>query len=98
MADPDGGGEFGGEADEPGVGEALRGAGLARLRATAHIGVAGAGPLGDHALEDAGHLPGLALGEDPFPLVFLEVVYLAVGEGDAADRGGVVVDAAVGEG
>src|SRR5207237_3701528 len=52
-------------ADEPGVRQAVGGAGLAGLRSAADRGVAGAGALGDHPLEDARDLIGLAGCEDP---------------------------------
>ena len=44
------------------------------------------------------HFVGLALGQHPFAGVVVGFVDLAVGEFDPADRGRVVVDAAVGEG
>ena len=98
VADPDGGRVHRRVADEPGIGLFLGGAGLAGLAAAADRGVAGAGPGGDHALQDPRHFVGLALGQNPFAGVGAGFVDLAVGELDFADRGRVVVDAAVGEG
>src|SRR5689334_13095510 len=97
MADPDRGRVERRVADEPGVGEALRGAGLAGLGVAAHVGVAGAGAFGDHRLEDLGDLIGLPLGEDALARARFRFVDFAVGEFDTADRGRVVVDAAAGE-
>src|SRR6185295_13581259 len=97
VADPDRGRVERRVADEPGVGEVLRGAGLARLGRAAHVGVAGAGPLGDHALEQARDFVGLALAEHPVAGVGIGFLDLAVGELDAADRGWLVVDAAAGQ-
>src|SRR3954452_15651294 len=85
VADPDRGREHRREADEPGVGLFLGGAGLARLRAAAHVGVAGAGALGDHALEDLRDGVGLPGREDAFAVAAGELVDVAVGELDAAD-------------
>src|SRR5262249_52950852 len=56
-------------ADEPGVGEVLRGTGLARRRRAAHRGVSGAGALRDHALQHSRHFVRLALAQHPLAVV-----------------------------
>src|SRR3954449_4512024 len=84
-------------ADEPGVRYAVGSAGLAGLRAAADRGVAGAGALGDHALEDARDLIGLAGCEHPVACGVGRPVDMAVMEYDLRDRGWAVADAAVGE-
>src|SRR3954453_23143549 len=85
-------------ADEPGVRQAVGGAGLAGLRATADRGVAGAGALGDHALEDARDLVGLPGREDPVARLAGWPVDVAVSEYDLGNRRWLVAYAAVGEG
>src|SRR3954471_23096443 len=84
-------------ADDPRVRQAVGGAGLAGLRAAADRGVAGAGALGDHALEDARDRIGLAGCEHPVACGVGWPVDMAVMEYDLRDRGWAVADAAVGE-
>src|SRR4051794_23348616 len=83
--------------DEPGVRQAVGGAGLAGLRAAADRGIAGTGALRDHALEDARDLIGLAGREHPAARSVGRPFDVAVREYDLRDRGWAVADPAVGE-
>src|SRR3954451_17754015 len=101
VADPHGAREAGCEADEPGVGELVRGAGLAGRRAADLR--AGAGALLDVLLEDLGRLVGDAVRErlDAFHAEarrqLAPLLDVAVGEDDLADRGRAHAVAAVGD-
>ncbi len=72
IADPDGRGQVRLEADEPGVGEAVGGTGLAARRAAVVGGRPGAG-LHVH-LQDLGDLIGLAVGQHAVALDVAQVV------------------------
>ena len=99
IADPDGGREVRRVADEPGVAEVLRRAGLAR-RGAAEVGARAR--AGEHvALEDPRHLVGDPVREDALALRLAPaglVVVGAVREDDLADRHRPRIDAAGGEG
>ena len=96
MADPDGRREPRRVADEPGVGLALGGSGLAGGRA-AEVGVSGTRALGDDALQDVGDLVRDAVRDRAGRCARVRDVRLAVREDDPPDRGRGMVDAAVGE-
>src|SRR5205085_8442660 len=91
VADPDGGGELGHVADEPGVGVVLGGARLARHGAA--DGGAGAGAVVDDALEAGVEYARLLVDEGGVGLRRVLVDQLAVAVLDAHDAIGLGVDA-----
>src|SRR3954447_12520818 len=93
VTNPDGGRYPRRVAHEPGVGLALGGAGLARLRASESGW--DPGPLADHLLEDARHLVCEPVGDRAVALALVRNVGLPAREHDLGDRGGVVMHASV---